>query len=52
MTVHVIPRYLQFTGNVLAGQGIGRYGPAMLPDATFKANGTPAPIPEIIGSMG
>ncbi|KAB8123877.1 hypothetical protein D3W54_06300 [Komagataeibacter medellinensis] len=52
VTVHVIPRYLQFTGNVLAGQGIGRYGPAMLPDATFKANGTPAPIPEIIGSMG
>ncbi|XCI92199.1 hypothetical protein R5N90_00125 [Komagataeibacter sucrofermentans] len=52
VTVHVIPRYLQFTGNVLAGQGIGRYGPAMLPDATFRANGTPAPIPEIIGSMG
>ncbi|MGS0647328.1 hypothetical protein ACU81Q_06840 [Komagataeibacter melomenusus] len=52
VTVHVIPRYLQFTGNVLAGEGIGRYGPAMLPDATFKANGSPAPIPEIIGSMG
>ncbi|AQU88977.1 hypothetical protein B0W47_08945 [Komagataeibacter nataicola] len=52
VTVHVIPRYLQFTGNVLAGEGIGRYGPAMLPDATFRANGTPAPIPEIIGSMG
>ncbi|KPH85502.1 hypothetical protein GLUCOINTEAF2_0201089 [Komagataeibacter intermedius AF2] len=52
VTVHVIPRYLQFTGNVLAGEGIGRYGPGMLPDATFKANGTPAPIPEIIGSMG
>ncbi|MBL7234574.1 hypothetical protein HPC44_05095 [Komagataeibacter oboediens] len=52
VTVHVIPRFLQFTGNVLAGEGIGRYGPGMLPDATFKANGTPAPIPEIIGSMG
>ncbi|MCJ8355772.1 hypothetical protein K1W68_17585, partial [Novacetimonas hansenii] len=47
VTVHVIPRFLQFTGNVLAGEGIGRYGPGMLPDATFKANGTPAPIPEI-----
>ncbi|GAB6967291.1 hypothetical protein JCM25156A_13280 [Komagataeibacter kakiaceti JCM 25156] len=52
VTVHVIPRFLQFTGNVLAGEGIGRYGPGMLPDATFKADGTPAPIPEIIGSMG
>ncbi|RFD19568.1 hypothetical protein DY926_10680 [Komagataeibacter melaceti] len=52
VTVHVIPRYLQFTGNVLAGEGIGRYGPGMLPDATFRPDGAPAPIPEIIGSMG
>ena len=52
ITVHAIPKYLQVTGNVLAGKGIGRYGPSMISDATFKADGTPAPIPELIGSLG
>ncbi|WP_244182229.1 hypothetical protein [Gluconacetobacter entanii] len=52
ITVHAIPKYLQVTGNVLAGRGIGRYGPSMISDATFKADGTPAPIPELIGSLG
>ncbi|PYD75402.1 hypothetical protein CFR71_09815 [Novacetimonas pomaceti] len=52
ITVHAIPKFLQVTGNVLAGKGIGRYGPSMISDATFKPDGTPAPIPELIGSLG
>ena len=34
----------QFSG--ITGHGIGRYGSAQLPDVTFAADGTIAPIPE------
>jgi len=37
---------------VLAGYGIGRYGSAGLPDATYKANGAPQPLPEIEAMLG
>jgi hypothetical protein len=43
---------VQLTGNVLAGQGIGRYGPSLLPDTTFRSNGSLTPVPEIMGSLG
>ena len=33
--VPLIPGKLELTGSVLAGEGIGRYGTAQLPDATF-----------------
>ena len=51
-TVPIIPKYLDLSGNVLAGYGVGRYGSGQLPDATFKSNGAPAPLHEIIGSVG
>jgi len=35
---------LQFQGNVLYGQGVGRYDAAQLADATFDANGDVAPL--------
>ncbi len=48
----IVAKYVDLTGNVLAGYGVGRYGASQLPDATFKANGAPAPLPEIIGNVG
>ncbi|GEM17765.1 hypothetical protein [Gluconobacter oxydans] len=52
MTVPLGTNKLQLTGNVLAGQGVGRYGPSLIPDTTFDSNGNPTPIPEIMGSLG
>ena len=48
----VIPGRLEFQGNILAGEGIGRYGSAQLPDATFSQSGTPRPLPEVIAMVG
>ncbi len=50
--IPIMPHYVDFIGDVLAGYGVGRYGAGQLPDATFKANGAPAPLPEIIGMAG
>ena len=46
------PKYLEFEGNVLGGYGVGRYGSGQIADVSFKGDGTPAPLPEIIGSVG
>ena len=43
---------LDLQGNVLAGEGIGRYGSAQLPDATFSQTGAPVPLPEVIALVG
>lgn len=51
-TIPILPHYLDFTGDALAGYGVGRYGSGQLPDATFKANGSPAPLPELITMIG
>jgi hypothetical protein len=48
----LIPGRMELLGNVLAGYGIGRYGPGGLPDATYKADGSPEPLPEIQASIG
>ena len=48
----VIPGKLEFQGNTLIGEGIGRYGSAQLPDATFSQSGTPLPLPEVIAMVG
>jgi hypothetical protein len=50
--IHAVPALLDLSGNVLAGYGIGRYGPAGLPDATYKADGSPQPLPEIQATIG
>lgn len=52
MTMPLGTNKLQLTGNVLAGDGIGRYGPTQLPDTTFNGQGQFVPVPEIMGSLG
>jgi hypothetical protein len=48
----VIPNQLEVQGQFLAGYGLGRYGPGLLPDVTLKASGVLAPIPEIQVMVG
>ena len=48
----VTPGLMELSGNVLAGYGIGRYGPGGLPDATYKADGSPQPLPELMATIG
>ena len=43
---------LDLQGSALIGEGIGRYGSAQLPDATFSQNGAPVPLPEVIALVG
>uniref|UniRef100_UPI002FC32F0F hypothetical protein n=1 Tax=Asaia TaxID=91914 RepID=UPI002FC32F0F len=43
---------LQLTGNIIAGQGIGRYGASQLPDTTFNNQGELSPVPQIRGALG
>jgi len=43
---------VQLQGSALAGEGIGRYGSAQLPDATIGRNGEPVPIPEAMALLG
>jgi hypothetical protein len=50
--VHLIPHYLDLQGSVLAGEGIGRYGSAQLPDAVVGANGSPVALPEVEALIG
>jgi hypothetical protein len=48
----LIPNQLEVQGQFLAGYGLGRYGPGLLPDVTLKASGVLAPIPEIQAMVG
>ena len=53
--VHIIPKVLDAQVSGLVGTGIGRYGPAQLPDATIGSNGKPATLPEyqaLVGLIG
>ena len=53
--VHIIPNLLDVTANGIVGTGLGRYGPAQLPDATIGSDGKPATLPEyqaLIGLIG
>ena len=52
MLLPLIGRKLVFQAQGLVGQGIGRYGPGQLPDATINQNGTPIPIPEVQAFVG
>ncbi|MGB6175975.1 MAG: hypothetical protein WBF43_06490 [Methylocella sp.] len=44
--VPIIPKVLEAQFSGLTGRGIGRYGAAQLPDVSFNANGSLAPIQE------
>ena len=50
--IPIVPKLVELSGNVLGGYGVGRYGASQLPDATFKSNGAPAPLGEIIAMAG
>lgn len=52
LTAPLFTKELQLTGNVIAGQGIGRYGASQLPDVTFNGQGGLSPIPQIRGALG
>ncbi|WP_146030310.1 hypothetical protein [Methylocella silvestris] len=44
--VSLLPKQLEAQFSGMTGRGIGRYGAGQLPDVTFNANGTIAPIQE------
>lgn len=52
MAVPLFSDKVQLVGNILAGRGIGRYGPSQLPDMTLASNGAPAPLHQIDGALG
>ena len=45
MILPLVPKLLDFQVSGLIGQGVGRYGTAQLPDATFTPAGKIAPLP-------
>jgi hypothetical protein len=52
VVVHLIPKLLDIQGSFLAGDGIGRYGSAQLPDAVVGPNGDPVALPEVEALVG
>jgi hypothetical protein len=48
----LIPKYLDFTGNILYGRGIGRYGAGQLPDVTIAADGSLTPLVGLAAMVG
>jgi hypothetical protein len=52
MILPILPKYLDFQANVLAGRGIGRYGTSQLPDSVIGPDGTPDPLGEVMGMVG
>ncbi len=48
MVAQVIPKWLDFEGQVFGGRGIGRYGTSLLPGATFNPDGSISAIPEVM----
>lgn len=45
MILPIVPNLLDFQLSGLVGQGVGRYGTAQLPDATFSETGKLEPLP-------
>jgi hypothetical protein len=48
----LLPKYLEFTGSVLYGQGIGRYGAGQLPDVTIAPDGSLTPVTGLQAMVG
>jgi hypothetical protein len=46
--IPVVPKWVDLTGSALYGRGIGRYGAGGLSDATFNADGSLDPLPEVM----
>jgi hypothetical protein len=52
MLVPVIPKWLEFTGNILYGRGVGRYAAGQLPDVTIASDGSLTPLTELAAMVG
>jgi hypothetical protein len=48
----LIPKYLDFTGSVLYGRGISRYGAGQLSDVTIAADGSLTPLTGVNAMVG
>jgi hypothetical protein len=48
----VVKSKVDFLGNILVGQGVGRYSPFGDPDVTLKPNGSLATVPAKMGMAG
>lgn len=52
MFVPLVPKWVDFQGDVLVGRGIGRYGTSQLPDVTVGPSGHLAPLTEVSAMAG
>jgi hypothetical protein len=52
MLLPLIPRYLEFTGSILYGRGVGRYAAGQLPDVTIAADGSLTPLTGLSAMVG
>jgi hypothetical protein len=48
----LIPKYLEFTGSILYGQGVGRYAAGQLPDVTIAVDGSLTPVTGLSAMVG
>src|SRR5262249_59292719 len=48
----LIPQYLEFTGNILYGRGVGRYAPGTLADVTIASDGSLTPVTGLSAMVG
>jgi hypothetical protein len=52
MLLPLIPKYLEFTGSILYGQGVGRYAAGQLPDVTIAIDGSLTPLTGLSAMVG
>jgi hypothetical protein len=52
MLLPLIPKYLEFTGSILYGQGVGRYASGQLPDVTIAIDGSLTPVTGLSAMVG
>ena len=52
MILPVIAKKLDVQANIMAGQGVGRYGPVLLPDFAFSPTGAIIPLTEYTALIG
>jgi hypothetical protein len=48
----LIPKYLEFTGNILYGRGVSRYAAGQLPDVTIAPDGSLTPLAGLTAMVG
>jgi hypothetical protein len=50
--VPIVPKFLEFTGNVMYGKGVARYGAGQLPDVTIGSDGSLQPLNATTAMVG